>query len=147
MQAEPIVIERVYDAPAEKVWQAITDKQQMKEWYFDFDEFKPEVGFEFTWYGDDGEKKWLHAGKITEVVPGEKITYSWRYPGYSGESFVTWELFPEGNKTRLKLTHAGLETFPSHEVPGLAKPNFVEGWTYFVGTALKDFVEKRPAKK
>lgn len=142
MKAEPIIIERVYDAPAEKVWQAITDKNQMKEWYFDFEEFKPEVGFEFTWTAGDNEKKWLHAGKITEVEKGKKITYSWKYPGFAGESFVTWELFAEGSKTRLKLTHAGLETFPGDE-PGLKKENFVKGWTSFVGTKLKNFVEKK----
>jgi uncharacterized protein YndB with AHSA1/START domain len=142
MKAEPIIIERVYDAPTEKVWKAITDKKQMKEWYFDFEEFKLEVGFEFEWYGDDGERKWLHAGKITEVVPGKKISYTWRYPEYSGESLVTFELFQEGNKTRLKLTHTGLETFPS-DVPGLHIKNFIAGWTEIIGTSLKNFLEKK----
>ena len=35
MKNEPFVIERTYNATAEKVWQAITDKNQMKQWYFD----------------------------------------------------------------------------------------------------------------
>jgi uncharacterized protein YndB with AHSA1/START domain len=144
MKDEPVIVERVYNAPAEKVWQAITDKQLMKEWYFDFEEFKPEVGFEFQWYGDDGEKKWLHAGRITEVVPGKKLSHTWRYPEYSGESLVTWELFSEGNKTRLKLTHAGLGNFPT-DVPGLKKENFVAGWTEIIGTSLNNFLEKQPA--
>lgn len=63
MKTDPLIIERVFDAPAEKVWQAITDKQKMKEWYFDFKEFKPEPGFEFEWYGGDENQQWLHAGK------------------------------------------------------------------------------------
>jgi uncharacterized protein YndB with AHSA1/START domain len=142
MKNEPVIIERTYDAPADKVWQAITDKNQMKEWYFDFEEFKPEVGFEFTWSAGDDKKQWLHAGKIIDVVPGKKISYSWKYPGYAGDSVVTWELFAEGNKTRLKLTHSGLETFPADE-PGLKKENFVAGWTGFIGTRLKDYVEKK----
>jgi uncharacterized protein YndB with AHSA1/START domain len=142
MKGEPIIIERVYNAPAEKVWRAITEKEQMKEWYFDFEEFKPEVGFEFTWHAGDDKKKWLHAAKILEVVPKKKISYTWRYPGYTGESVVTWELFEEGNKTRLKLTHAGLESFPADE-PGLKKDNFVAGWTNFIGNRLKNFVEKK----
>lgn len=142
IKAAPVIVERVYDAPAEKVWQAITDKQQMKEWYFDFKEFKPEVGFEFTWYGDDGKTKWLHAGKITEVVPGKKISYTWSYPGYAGESEVTFELFRDGNKTRLKLTHTGLETFPA-DVPSFKPENFIAGWTEIIGTLLKNFLEKK----
>jgi uncharacterized protein YndB with AHSA1/START domain len=140
MKNEPFVIERTYNAPVEKVWKAITDKNQMKQWYFDLAEFKPEVGFEFQFYGGTEEKQWLHLCKVTEVVPMKKLTHSWRYEGYEGNSFVTFELFPEGNKTRLKLTHEGLETFPP--LPEFRKENFAEGWTSIIGTSLKEFLEK-----
>ena len=141
MQTEPFVIERTYNATIEKVWNAITNKDQMKQWYFDLAEFKPEVGFEFQFLAGTEEKKWLHVCKVTEVVKGEKITYSWRYDGYVGISYVTFELFSENNKTRLKLTHAGLESFPSDVVLEFKKENFVEGWTQLIGTSLKNFVE------
>jgi uncharacterized protein YndB with AHSA1/START domain len=114
---EPIVIERTYNAPAEKVWKAITDKGQMKEWYFDLKEFKPVVGFEFNFEGGPDEHKYLHECKITEVIEGKKMTYTWTYKGYEGVSYVSFELFPEGNKTRLKLTHAGLESFQINDNP------------------------------
>jgi hypothetical protein len=52
---------------------------------------------------------------------------------------VTFELFAQGNKTRLKLTHEGLESFPP--IPDFAKTNFAEGWTSLIGSSLKDFVE------
>jgi uncharacterized protein YndB with AHSA1/START domain len=146
MKDEPVIVERVYDATTDRVWQAITDKKKMKEWYFEFEEFKPEVGFEFKWYGDDGEKKWLHAGKITEVIPGKKISYTWSYPGYGGESTVTFELFAEGSKTRLKLTHAGLETFPA-DVSSFKKENFIGGWEEIIGSNLKNFLEKATQNK
>ena len=35
MKQEPLVIERTLNAAIEKVWQAITGKDQMKQWYFD----------------------------------------------------------------------------------------------------------------
>lgn len=140
MKNEPFVIERTYNAPVEKVWKAITDKNQMKQWYFDLAEFKPEVGFEFQFYGGTPEKQWLHLCKVTEVIPMKKLTHSWRYEGYDGNSFVTFELFPEGNKTRLKLTHEALESFPA--VPEFRKENFAEGWTSIIGTSLKEFLEK-----
>ena len=38
-----IVIERTYNAPVEKVWKAITDKEEMKQWYFDLDAFFHQV--------------------------------------------------------------------------------------------------------
>jgi hypothetical protein len=40
------------------------------------------------------------------------------------------------------LTHYQVETFDGDKHPDLAKQNFVEGWTHFIGTALKDFVEQ-----
>ncbi|TAL46485.1 MAG: hypothetical protein EPN92_06135 [Chitinophagaceae bacterium] len=142
MNNEPFVIERVYNAPVAKVWKAITDKEEMKQWYFDLSEFKPVVGFEFQFYGQghNGEN-YLHQCKITDVIPEKKLRYSWRYEGYEGNSFVTFELSEEGDKTKLRLTHEGLETFPKDN-PDFAKESFAGGWTYLVGTSLPGFVEK-----
>lgn len=140
MSAEPFVIERTFNAPIQKVWKAITDKADMKKWYFDLAEFIPKPGFEFEFMGGEKGKCYLHKCKVTEVEEGRRITYSWRYDGYSGNSFVTWELFDEGGKTRLKLTHAGLETFPADN-PELAKHNFERGWNSIIGTSLKEFLE------
>ncbi len=142
MKDEPIIIERTYSAPIEKVWKAITDKNEMKQWYFDLADFTPEVGFEFQFEGGTEDKTYLHHCKITEVVLGKKLTHSWRYEGYAGISYVTFELFPEGENTRLKLTHTGLETFPSDN-PDFAQKNFVEGWTAILGTSLKDYLENK----
>jgi uncharacterized protein YndB with AHSA1/START domain len=141
MNDNPFLIERIYNSPIEKVWQAITDKEQMKQWYFNLSEFKPKVGFEFRFSGE-GEKgeKYMHLCKITEVITGTKLGYSWRYDGYEGISFVTFELFKEGEKTRLKLTHAGLETFPASN-SDFAKESFTAGWTEIIGKLLKEFVE------
>ena len=47
MNEKIIVIERTYEAPIEKVWEAITDKDQMKQWYFEVSDFKAEVGSAF----------------------------------------------------------------------------------------------------
>src|SRR5262249_45401073 len=112
MKNEPIVIERTFNAPVEKVWSAITEKNQMKEWYFNIPEFKPQQGLEFQFYAGTEEKKWLHLCKIMQVIPQKKISYTWRYDGYEGSSLVTFELFEEGDKTKLKLSHEDLETFP-----------------------------------
>jgi len=142
MKVEPVVKEVLLNAPASKVWKAITDKTEMKQWYFDLVEFKPEVGFEFQFYAGDEKKKWLHLCKITEVIAGKKLTYSWRYDGYEGISYVTFELFAEENKTLLRLTHIGLETFPSDLVPELKRENFDFGWTSLIQTSIKEFVEK-----
>lgn len=140
MSNSPLVIERTFDAPIRTVWEAITDKDLMKQWYFDIKEFKLEVGFEFQFYGGSEDKQYLHLCKILEVVSLKKFKYSWRYGGYEGNSFVTFELFPEGKRTRVRLTHEGLESFPVSN-PDFAKENFAEGWTSLLGSSLKEFVE------
>lgn len=140
MKNEPFVIERTFQAPVAKVWKAITDKNDMKKWYFDLKEFKPEVGFEFSFYGGTEEKQYLHLCRITEVIVNRKLTYSWRYDGYPGISYVTFELFEEGRATKVKLTHAGLETFPQDR-PEFGRESFAQGWTEIIGTGLKEFTE------
>jgi len=138
----PVTIERIFNAPVGTVWKAITDLDQMKQWYMPaLESFKPEVRFETQFSVPQGDKNYLHFWKVTEVVPDRKITYSWKYGGYPGESFVTFELLPEGDKTKLKLTHAGLETFQPESNPDLARSEFAEGWTGIV-SELSPFLEK-----
>ena len=38
--ADAVVLERTFDAPIERVWNALTDVEQMRQWYFDLKEFK-----------------------------------------------------------------------------------------------------------
>lgn len=142
MKNEPIILEKLFDSSISKVWKAITDKDEMKVWYFDLKEFKPEVGFKFQFTGgpDDG-KQYLHLCEVTEVIDKEKLTYSWKYDGYTGISYVTFELFEREEKTLLRLTHKGLDSLPKDN-PDFDKSNFDEGWAYFINTSLKDFLEK-----
>ncbi len=141
MKTSPIVKEVVINSTVSKVWKAITDKSEMKHWYFDLAEFRLEVGFEFQFEGGPDDRKYLHICKIIEVVPTKKLSYSWKYDGYEGISYVTFELFEEGKKTRLRLTHSGIETFPADN-PDFARNNFNEGWTSIIEKSIKEYLEK-----
>lgn len=141
MNEEPVIVEQTFDTTVPKIWKAITDKEEMKKWYFNIKEFKLEKGFEFRfWAGKDENNQYEHICKITEVIPEKKLAYSWRFEGYKGLSYVAFELFPEGKMTRLKLTHTGIETFPDN--PDLSRDNFIEGWNYIIGTSLKEYLKK-----
>ncbi len=142
MRNEPIIVERVYNAPIKVVWEAITDLEKMQQWYFPMlAEFEPEVGFETRFDVRQSDKVFVHIWKIKEVVPFKKISYEWRYGGYPGDSVVSWELFPEGEGTRIVLTHEGVETFRGDLYPDLVIDDFRLGWTDFIGTKLRDYVE------
>ena len=138
---DAVVVERTFNAPVAKVWKALTDVDQMREWYFDLKEFNPTVGFEFEFVVEHEGNRYHHLCRVTEVIPEKKIAYTWRYKDQPGDSLVTLELFAEGDKTRLKLTHSGIETFP--KTPAYARKNFENGWTQIIGTELKQFVERK----
>jgi len=138
--AEPIVINRIFNAPVARVWKALTSADQMREWYFDLKEFKAEVGFEFDFVVEHEGNKYHHLCRVTEVIPEEKIAYTWRYKGEPGDSLVTFELAPEGDNTRLKLTHTGIETFP--RTPAYARKNFENGWNAILDSELRQYLEK-----
>jgi uncharacterized protein YndB with AHSA1/START domain len=142
---EPLVLERVLDAPVALVWKALTDVDDIKHWSFDIREFEPEVGFEFQFHGGDGKTTYLHRCKVTEAIPQKRLAYTWRYEGHAGNSVVSFDLLAEGKKTRVRLTHAGLDTFPA--IAAFAKANFAAGWTEIVGSNLKNFVETRRSEK
>jgi uncharacterized protein YndB with AHSA1/START domain len=137
--AEAVIVERILNAPVPRVWEALTDVDQMRQWYFDLKQFTPEVGFGFEFVVEHEGNTYHHLCKVTEVIPQKKIAYTWRYKGEPGDSLVTFELSPESNKTRLKLTHSGLETFP--KTPAYARKNFEAGWTA-IATELEQFMGK-----
>ena len=140
MDNHPIVLERTYDAPIKKVWKALTDKNEMKEWYFDLADFRPEKGFRFQFYGGPPEKQYLHLCEVQESIPEKIISYSWKYDGYPGNSLVSFELSEEKNKTKLKLTHSDLNSFPK-DVSDFDKKNFEQGWTD-ITESLDDYLQK-----
>jgi uncharacterized protein YndB with AHSA1/START domain len=139
--AEAVGIERTFNAPVARVWEALTDVDEMRQWYFDLKEFKPERGFEFEFSVEHQGMTYHHLCKVTEVIPQKKLAYTWRYKGEPGDSLVTFELFAEGDRTRLKLTHEGIETFP--KTAASARKNFEAGWTEIIGSELKQFVERK----
>lgn len=136
MSNSPVVVEALFDATIKRVWKAITDKEEMKFWYFDIHGFKPEPGCSFTFAGGASNgTRYIHLCTIMEVLDFCKLSYTWRYDGYEGNSLITFELFPKGEHTKLRLTHEGLNSFPESN-PDFARHNFEEGWKHIIGTNL-----------
>lgn len=142
MKTAALELEYLFDAPVSSVWEALTLNAKMKKWYFDLSEFKPEVGFEFQFYGSKDDTKYLHICKVTTVIPEKQLSYSWKYDQFPGETLVSFTLAKSEGKTRLKLTHSGLETFTSDN-PDFSRASFEQGWTYILGSSLKKFLENK----
>ncbi|SKB92250.1 SRPBCC family protein [Daejeonella lutea] len=141
METKPLIVERTYNASIEKVWNAITNKDQMKEWYFDLKEFKAEKGFKFSFTGGDEHVQYVHNCEVLEVDPPNKLSHTWTYEKNAGYSVVTWELTKVGeNKTRVILTHDGLSSFSNGD-PNFEVASFTKGWNSILGESLKNYVE------
>lgn len=139
---EPIVVEQTFKATIEAVWRSITEIDLMRQWYFDnIPDFRPEIGFETQFNVTNEGRDFLHMWKVTEVVPLKKIAYDWKFDGWSGDSFVEFELFEQENSTRLKLTVNVRESFPE-DVPEFKRESCIGGWEFFLGERLKEFLER-----
>jgi uncharacterized protein YndB with AHSA1/START domain len=137
----PFVIERTFDVPVGRVWKALTDNEEIKHWSFTIPDFKPEVGYDFTFDGENEGRKFVHLCRITEVVPERKLAYSWRYEDVVGISHVSFELFAEGQRTRLRLTHEGLENL-AHAGKDYLRSNFEAGWTSILDKGLASLLRR-----
>ncbi|MBC9929516.1 SRPBCC family protein [Chitinophaga qingshengii] len=140
MKNQPLVVERLLNAPVKKVWEALTIKEKMKQWYFDVSDFKPEVGFQFSFAASDNGVEYVHRCRVTAVEPNKRLAYTWKYDNYEGESLLTFELQPEGDQTKLVLTHEGLETFPQH-LKSFTRESFAGGWNYIINNSLAKYLD------
>lgn len=91
----PLIKEFTYNVPVEEVWQALTDKDKMKEWYFpQLQKFEPEVGFKFQF--EDGSDRYRKEWAVTNVVDCKTLAHNWAYEGYNGNSEVIFDLCRRG---------------------------------------------------
>ena len=138
----PITVQCTINAPVEKVWKALTDKNEMESWYFDIQDFVLETGKEFNFYEPGGADKYHHHGEVLEIIPNQKLKHTWSYPDFSDlKTVVTWELQAENEHTVVKLTHEDMENFKNLG-EGFSRENFTEGWNTILGQSLKEYLEK-----
>lgn len=136
-----IVITKTYKAPVEKVWRALTDIDQMRQWYFPMlADFKPETGFTTEFEAGPEGQPYLHRWIVTKAVENKVIAYKWLYPEIEGDSTVTFALETVAEGTKLTLTHSGIDSFKASGDPNFEPRSFNGGWTHFAG-ALGEFVE------
>lgn len=138
-----IEIEQTYPADADKVWKSLTDPHEMRNWYFNLPGFRPEVGYQFEFIGGTDDIQYKHFCEVVEADPKRVLSYTWRYEDNDGDSRVRFEIFPEGNSTRVRLTHSGIDSFAKCN-PDLHPGNFAEGWKDIMGRMLWEHLEHAP---
>ncbi len=136
----PIIVEQTLEASRAVVWDAITRADLMRKWYFEqIEDFRPEVGFETRFTVEHEGKSYRHVWRVTEVVPLQRLTYSWQYEGLPGQGSTMWELSGADGDVQLKLTNVGLHSFPQDD-PAFSRESCQGGWRYFLGERLPAFL-------
>lgn len=135
-----VKVEAVFDATKSQVWDALTNTEIIKVWYFDISNFKLAVGSEFSFYEGD-KKEYLHEGEILKVEQNVVLQHTWKHPQQSkGSSIVTWEIEEtDNNKVKVTLSHEGLENF-ADAGPNFAPANYEMGWNAIVKTNLRNYL-------
>lgn len=139
----------IIDASLEVVFKAITDPEELTQWFPDQAILEPKVGgkVKFSFYKERSQKNHTRTadafpeGTIKEYIPNRRLSYTWKHidvPGFP-ETVITWELQEtDVNKTKVTLVHSGFtgreerKTFKEHD----------QGWSYFLGRLEKYCKEK-----
>jgi uncharacterized protein YndB with AHSA1/START domain len=105
---------RVFDAPRELVFEALTKPEFVSRWLLGppgwtmpVCEIDLRVGgaYRYVWRNEDGREMGM-GGNYTEIVRPEKIAHTERFDEawYEGESLNTWILTERDGRTTLALT-------------------------------------------
>ena len=119
---QDIVIDEVFPHAPAKLWKVLTDGALMARWLMEPLGFEPVVGKHFTFKTTPaGEWDGTIECQVLEVVPEERIAFSWKgghesNVGYGSrlETRVTWTLTETAGGTRVRLVHAGF-VLPKNE--------------------------------
>ena len=108
-----LVIDRVFNAPPDRVFAAWTDTAQLAEWYGP-EGMKAEilandltVGGQYSLVMKSAEGEYHLSGEYEEIDPPRKLVFTWKWKTSDETTRVTIELRPEGDGTHLRLTHTG----------------------------------------
>jgi uncharacterized protein YndB with AHSA1/START domain len=125
VQAPPLVISRTYPATVERVFKAWTDANQLGQWFAPSDDYTTQasvdlrVGHEYRIaIAHKGGNIHTVLGTYRVIEPPRKLVYTWRWEGGpSADTLVTVDFPPEGDSTRVTITHdqfADAETRGKH---------------------------------
>lgn len=139
-----IIQEITIDAPASRIFDALTVPEKLLEWWCIEDQFHliralcdVRPGGKWTMRvasdADEDQGDSIVHGVYRTVLRPNLLEYTWiREEQDHPETIVRWELQQEGGSTRVRVTHSGLNT------PRLRERN--SGWVFIV-QLLKEFVE------
>ena len=124
-------IERIFDAPREKVWRAFTEPELLAQWWgrgnkLDIEKFEFERGghWRIVEHGPDG----VHGfeGRFREITPQERISQTFDWDGMPGYVVVDTAEFEDLGDGRTKLITTS-QFFTKEERDGMLQSGMETG--------------------
>lgn len=129
MPGSKLTVTRIFNAPADLVFDAWLDPDAAGRWLFATPDGKmhsvkidPQVGGEFEFIDKRGDELIRHIGTYLEIDRPNRLVFTFAVPQYSEEfTTVSIDIAPLDSGCELTLTHEGV-------LPEWRKSTF-EGWT------------------
>ncbi len=137
----PVIVEQDFRRPKTEVWNALTNPETMRQWFFEnIPDFKAKLGFSTAFEVHVEGKVFTHLWKIVEVVQNERLVLNWKYKEYAGDSFVTFDLSDTSEGSKIVLSTKVVEDFPD-DIPEFTRDSCLGGWTYFLKSSLVSYLK------
>jgi len=123
--SKKLVIKRLLKAERARVFSALSEPAKMAQWFYGMERGQARVTCDFRVGGKyriemfNDEQQCMPTGEYLEIVPPEKLVFTWSVAGMVEQSRVTIELFERGAHTELVLTH---------ELPPEVIESHQQGW-------------------
>ena len=126
-----IVIERIFNAPRARVWQAFTDKDLIAQWWgrghkLVVERMEVERGghWRYVEHGPDG----VHGfeGRYREVTPQVRIVQTFEWDGMPGYTVLETAVFEDLGDGRTKVVNTSL-FFTTEERDGMLQSGMEQG--------------------
>jgi uncharacterized protein YndB with AHSA1/START domain len=126
-----IHIERIFDAPRDRVWRAFTEPELLAQWWgrgnkLVIERFELKAGghWRFVEHGPDGAHGF--EGRFREVTPKDRMVWTFEWDGMPGYPSVDTVLFEDLGDGRTKVTSKAL-FFTTEERDGMVQSGMEQG--------------------
>ncbi len=134
---QPLVLERLFAHPPEKLWRALTESKLLAQWLMNND-FEPIPGRTFQFQaGAAGGWDGLITCEVQIVQPLQQLAYTWCALGL--DSVVLFTLTPADGGTHLRMEHSG---FRADQMQAYKGANY--GWQKFLSSLDRLLGEETP---
>lgn len=144
MKNQQAIINKVLQAPIEKVFNAFVDPSLMVQWYSPGDMTTPHAEVDLRIGGSYAvtmsfidkvpfkgmAKDVTVRGIYKEIDRPNKLVFTWKWDGQEDETLVTVEFDSiSENQTAITLVHSGFVKDEAEYPEGLSHKNHKQGWT------------------